>query len=125
MTAPAAVHGARGQHWVAHLARHAHARPEVTALRCGELAAHPDIAEVAVVGRPHLKWEETPVAVLVPVPGRRAPSLEELRDHARRGLAPYKLPTGIEVVERLPRNASGKVLKFELRDGRTDDRVPG
>lgn len=89
------------------------------------LAAHPDVAEVAVVGRPHLKWGETPVAVVVPAPGRRAPSLEELRDHARRRLAPYKLPTGIEVAERLPRNASGKVLKFELRDGRTDDRVPG
>ncbi|NVI88351.1 AMP-binding protein [Actinomadura sp. BRA 177] len=89
------------------------------------LAAHPDIAEVAVVGRPHLKWGETPVAVVSPVPGRPTPSIEELRDYARRKLAPYKLPTGVEVVERLPRNASGKVLKFELRDGRTDDRVPG
>ena len=89
------------------------------------LAAHPGVAEVAVVGRPHLKWGETPVAVVVPVPGRPAPSLQELRDHARRSLAPYKLPTGVEVVGRLPRNASGKVLKFELRDGRSDDRVPG
>jgi fatty-acyl-CoA synthase len=89
------------------------------------LASHPDIAEVAVVGRPHPKWGETPVAVVSPRPGRPAPSIEELRDHARRELAPYKLPTGIETVERLPRNASGKVLKFELRDGRVDDSVHG
>ncbi|TDC68521.1 long-chain-fatty-acid--CoA ligase [Actinomadura sp. GC306] len=89
------------------------------------LASHPDIAEVAVVGRPHPKWGETPVAVVSPRPGRPVPSVEELRDHARRELAPYKLPTGVEAVERLPRNASGKVLKFELRDGRADDIVHG
>ncbi|TDC86650.1 AMP-binding protein [Actinomadura sp. 7K507] len=89
------------------------------------LASHPDIAEVAVVGRPHPRWGETPVAVVSPVPGRPAPLLEELREHARRELAAYKLPTGVETVERLPRNASGKVLKFELRDGRLDDSVRG
>lgn len=89
------------------------------------LASHPDIAEVAVVGRPHSRWGETPVAVVSPIPGRPAPSIEELRDHARRELATYKLPTDVEAVERLPRNPSGKVLKFELRGGRTDGSVHG
>ena len=89
------------------------------------LASHPDIAEVAVVGRPHPRWGETPVAVVVPVPGRPAPPIGEPRDHARRELAAYKLPTAVETVERLPRNASGKVLKFELRDGRADGGLRG
>lgn len=79
------------------------------------LASHPDIAEVAVIGRPHSRWGETPVAVVVPGPGAADLTLESVREFARASLASFKLPTGIELVEVLPRNASGKVLKHKLR----------
>jgi fatty-acyl-CoA synthase len=78
------------------------------------LAGHPDIAEVAVVGRPHERWGETPVAVVVPREGA-VPDLEGVRAWASSRLARYKLPTGLEVVPELPRNASGKVTKAMLR----------
>jgi fatty-acyl-CoA synthase len=79
------------------------------------LAAHPAIREVSVVGRPHERWGETPVAVVaLREPGGALP-VDELRAWARERLASYKLPTAVEVVEALPRNASGKVVKGELR----------
>ncbi|WP_419233475.1 long-chain-fatty-acid--CoA ligase [Gordonia sp. CPCC 205515] len=79
------------------------------------LSAHPDIAEVSLVGQPDPRWGETPVAFLVLRPGAHAPSIETLRSWAASSLAKYKLPTTAEVVETLPRNASGKVLKDRLR----------
>ena len=80
------------------------------------LAAHPDIAEVAVVGRPHPHWGETPVAVVVPRAAGTALTVDELRAWADGRLARYKLPTELRLVEELPRNASGKVVKGVLRD---------
>ncbi|MCW2666907.1 MAG: long-chain fatty acid--CoA ligase [Frankiales bacterium] len=79
------------------------------------LAAHPAIREVSVVGRPHPKWGETPVAVVaLRDPAAQLP-VAELRAWARERLASYKLPTQVEVVDALPRNASGKVVKGTLR----------
>jgi fatty-acyl-CoA synthase len=79
------------------------------------LAAHPAVAEVAVVGVPHPRWVETPLAVVVPTPG---PSTDpaELLAHCREHLAGYKKPSAIVFAPRLPRNAAGKVLKRELRE---------
>ena len=77
------------------------------------LAAHPAIAEVAVIGRPHHKWGEVPVAV-VALSGPQ-PSPEELSDFLNERLARYKHPSAVEVVEALPRNPAGKVVKTELR----------
>jgi len=79
------------------------------------LAAHPAVAEVAVIGVPHEKWGETPLAVIVPAAGRQAPTAEELAEWCRDRLASYKRPKGVVAVDELPRNASGKVLKHELR----------
>ncbi|MDF1602133.1 long-chain-fatty-acid--CoA ligase [Nocardioides sp. YIM 152315] len=79
------------------------------------LAGHPGVAEVSVIGRPHERWGETPVAVVVPRAGA-ALDLEEVRTWASDQLARYKLPTVLEVVTELPRNASGKVTKGALRD---------
>ena len=79
------------------------------------LAAHPAVREVSVVGRPHPRWGETPVAVVALRPEATL-TLEELRSWARERLASYKLPTALEVVGQLPRNASGKVAKVSLRE---------
>jgi fatty-acyl-CoA synthase len=80
------------------------------------LAAHPDILEVSVVGRPDEKWSETPVAVVVCRPGATL-DIAQLREWAGRQLARYKLPTALEIVDALPRNATGKILKGALRKG--------
>ncbi|WP_143587922.1 AMP-binding enzyme, partial [Streptomyces alboverticillatus] len=81
------------------------------------LARHPGIAEVAVVGMPDARLGEVGRAFVV----RRAgvePELtaERLIAWARREMANYKVPRGVEFVPSLPRNAAGKVLKRKLRD---------
>jgi malonyl-CoA/methylmalonyl-CoA synthetase len=75
------------------------------------LATHPDVVEVAVVGRPSRRWGEEVTAVVV---ASRALTDEELRSHAAGQLAPYKVPKRVEFIDRLPRNALGKVLRGEL-----------
>jgi acyl-CoA synthetase (AMP-forming)/AMP-acid ligase II len=150
----------RRNHWVNHIARHAHAKPDAVYLRfegrsvtwsqleqrvttvaaamaqrgvcAGDrgaimttnrpefletmfVAAHPAVAELAVIGAPDDRWGETPAAIAVPQPGASL-TLDELRDWGGARIARYKLPTILHVVTALPRNASGKVLKTELRD---------
>ena len=78
------------------------------------LSAHPAVAELAVIGAPHERWGETPVAVAVLAPGASL-TLDELRDWGTARLARYKLPTVLHIVDALPRNASGKVMKTALR----------
>jgi acyl-CoA synthetase (AMP-forming)/AMP-acid ligase II len=75
---------------------------------------HPAIAEVAVIGVPHERWGESPKAMIVLRPGMSA-TPEELIEFARTKLARYKCPSSIDFVEALPRNASGKILKKDLR----------
>ncbi|MET1038396.1 MAG: long-chain-fatty-acid--CoA ligase [Aeromicrobium sp.] len=80
------------------------------------LAAHPDIAEVSIIGRAHPKWGETPVAVVSLRDPAASLDIADLRAWARDRLAAYKLPTALELVQALPRNASGKVVKGSLRE---------
>ena len=75
---------------------------------------HPAVLDVAVVATPHPEWGETVAAVVVLQPGR-ALSLEQLRDHLRPLLASQKHPRRLEVVTALPRNATGKLLREEVR----------
>ncbi|KUI24318.1 long-chain fatty acid--CoA ligase [Mycobacterium sp. IS-1742] len=84
------------------------------------LAAHPAIAEVAVIGRSHEKWGEVPVAIAAVRgagdAGRQpALSLADLDAFLTERLARYKHPKALEIVDALPRNPAGKVLKTELR----------
>ncbi len=79
------------------------------------LADHPGVSEVAVIGVAHPKWGETPRAYVVPRPGA-VPSQAELIAFTRDRLAHYKCPTSVVFVDALPRNASGKILKRDLRD---------
>jgi fatty-acyl-CoA synthase len=75
---------------------------------------HPAIAEIAVIGVPDEQWGEAVVAVAVLKQGANL-DLEELRAFATDRLARYKLPRRLEIIDTLPRNPAGKVLKFELR----------
>jgi len=79
------------------------------------LAGHPKVAEVALIGVPHPRWGETPLAVLAPLDPDDPPTREEIELYSRAHLAGYKCPRAIALVTALPRNASGKVLKTELR----------
>jgi acyl-CoA synthetase (AMP-forming)/AMP-acid ligase II len=78
------------------------------------LAEHPAVAEIAIIGVPDDRWGETVKAVVAFRPGQTA-TPAELIAFARERLAGYKAPTSIDVVEALPRNPSGKVLKRDLR----------
>jgi fatty-acyl-CoA synthase len=80
------------------------------------LASHPEIVEVAVIGRPHEKWGEVPIAVAAVAAGRpQNLSIEDLDEFLGERLARYKHPKCLEIVDALPRNPAGKVLKTELR----------
>jgi long-chain acyl-CoA synthetase len=79
------------------------------------LMRHPGVAEVAVIGVPHERWGETVKAVVVLAPGADVTEAEVIA-HARANLAHYKCPTSVEFVSELPRNATGKILKRELRE---------
>ncbi|WP_052666513.1 FadD3 family acyl-CoA ligase [Nitriliruptor alkaliphilus] len=79
------------------------------------LLAHEDVGQVAVVGIPDERMGEVGCAFVVPAPGRD-PDPERLVAWSRDRLANFKVPRRVEVVAALPVNASGKVLKHELRD---------
>jgi acyl-CoA synthetase (AMP-forming)/AMP-acid ligase II len=87
---------------------------------CAEVEAaidgHPKVREVAIIGVPHEKWVETPLAVVVPEDASDPPGEAEIIDWCRERLASYKKPSRIVIMDELPRNASGKVLKFQLRE---------
>jgi fatty-acyl-CoA synthase/feruloyl-CoA synthase len=76
--------------------------------------AHPAIQDCAVVGIPHPDYGETVVAVVTLKPSTTL-TLEELRDHCRPLIADYKIPRRL-VIDAVPRNASGKILKYQLRE---------
>ena len=79
------------------------------------LLGNPKIAQAAVVGVPDERMGEVGVAFVIPRPGEElTPS--ELIEWCREVMANYKVPRRVEVVETLPVNASGKVLKTELRE---------
>jgi acyl-CoA synthetase (AMP-forming)/AMP-acid ligase II len=81
------------------------------------LADHPLVLTASVVGAPHPKWQEVPVAFVIGRPGLTA---EDLIEHARGRLGRFKVPKEIYLVEEFPTNPSGKVLKRSLRKMRPE-----
>ena len=79
------------------------------------LMAHPDVADVAVIGVPDERWGETPKALVVRAAGSTLTE-DALLAFARDGLAKFKCPSSVEWRDELPRNPSGKLLKHVLRE---------
>ncbi len=78
------------------------------------LMSHPQVAQVAVVGIPDERQGEVGCAFIVPRPGETIDPAEVVA-WSRERMANYKVPRRVEIVDAFPLNASGKVLKFELR----------
>jgi cyclohexanecarboxylate-CoA ligase len=80
------------------------------------LLRHPDIQDVSVLGMPDARTGERVCAVVVPAPGRTV-NLETIAAHcAAQGIARQKTPEQVEIVEAIPRNPMGKVVKPQLRE---------
>ncbi|MCY1672538.1 fatty acid--CoA ligase [Novosphingobium sp. SL115] len=76
---------------------------------------HPDVLEVAVIGVPDERWGEAVKAVCVPKPGHTVDP-QSVIEWTRERLAGFKVPKSVDVIEALPRNPSGKILRRSLRE---------
>jgi long-chain acyl-CoA synthetase len=79
------------------------------------LRKDPKVADVTVVGARDPRTGEAVRAVVVPAPGAEV-TPDHVIEFARGSLAPYKIPTRVDVVDEIPRNAAGKVLRRLLKD---------
>jgi len=76
---------------------------------------HPKVAEVAIVGLPHPRWIEAVTAFVVPKPGESITE-KEIIQFCKENLAGYKVPKKVVVLDELPKNPTGKVLKKDIRN---------
>ncbi|MGH7894850.1 MAG: AMP-binding protein, partial [Candidatus Binatia bacterium] len=79
------------------------------------IMGHPDVLEAAVIGLPHERWQERPLACVVPKPGR-TPTREAILDYLTSRVAKWWLPEDVVLVESLPKTSVGKIAKRELRE---------
>ncbi|AOO84834.1 long-chain-fatty-acid--CoA ligase [Bosea vaviloviae] len=85
---------------------------------------HPDVLEAAVIGVTHPKWDERPLLVIVPKPGR-TPGKDEMLAFMTGKIAKWWLPDDVVLVEAIPHTATGKIQKTALREQFKDYRLPG
>lgn len=84
---------------------------------------HPQVAEAAVIGVAHPKWDERPLLIVVPKPGQ-SPSRADLLAFLEGKVAKWWMPDDVVFVEEIPHTATGKIQKTALRDRFRDYRLP-
>ena len=85
--------------------------------------SHPDVQQAAVIGVPHPKWDERPLLLVVPVPGK-TPDKADIFNFLSDKVAKWWLPDDMVIVESFPIGGTGKVLKKELREEYKDYALP-
>ncbi len=85
---------------------------------------HPDVAEAAVIGIAHPKWDERPLLVIVPKEGRTV-SRDAVLEYMQGKIAKWWMPDDVQVVAEIPHTATGKINKVTLRKQFADYRLPG
>ena len=88
-----------------------------------ELMAHPKIFEAAVIGVPHPRWDERPMACVVLKPGETMTGAEVI-DHLRKTLAKWQLPDDVVFIDEVPKTSVGKFSKKTLRERFADHKLP-
>lgn len=89
-----------------------------------ELMAHPKIAEAAVIGVPHPRWDERPLACVVVKPGETL-TRDEVIEHLKPRLAKWQLPDDVVFIDEVPKTSVGKFSKKTLRERFADHVLPG
>ncbi len=84
---------------------------------------HPDVAEAAVIGVAHPKWDERPLLVVVPKEGH-SPKAEEVLAYLRPRIAKWWMPDDMQVVKEIPHTATGKINKLKLRETFKGHKLP-
>ena len=84
---------------------------------------HPDVAEAAVIGVPHSRWDERPLLIVVRKPGREV-SREDLLGFMNGKVAKWWMPDDVAFVAEIPHTATGKIMKSTLRAQFKDYRLP-
>ena len=85
--------------------------------------SHPDVAEAAVIGVSHPKWDERPLLVIVAKEGK-SPRREDLLDFIQGRVAKWWVPDDVVFVDQIPHTATGKIQKVALREMFRDYRLP-
>ena len=83
----------------------------------------PDVAEAAVIGVAHPKWDERPLLVVVPREGAKL-TRQDLIDHLSGRVARWWMPDDVVFVDAIPHTATGKIQKMELRKQFASYRLP-
>jgi len=86
--------------------------------------AHPAVAEAAVIGVFHPKWQERPLLICVKKPGQEEPGRDEMLAFLEDKVAKWWLPDDVVFVEQLPHTATGKLLKTKLREDFANHKLP-
>lgn len=84
---------------------------------------HPDVAEAAVIGVAHPKWDERPLLIVVPKPGK-APTHADMLAFMTGRIAKWWLPDALVLIEAIPHTATGKIQKTTLREMFRDYQLP-
>jgi acyl-CoA synthetase (AMP-forming)/AMP-acid ligase II len=84
---------------------------------------HPDVAEAAVIGVAHPKWDERPLLVVVPKEGK-SPNTADVLEYLKPRIAKWWMPDDMQLVHEIPHTATGKINKLKLRETFKDYKLP-